>query len=102
MLLLSQVATGDTAHFGEVFEHTASGFQNRVAMPHVWEGALFYLAAMALTDPDAFHRDRKQFPLPGEPAGEGCACGGTDAQSCSFLLLLLVFSLLHWKRNEIL
>src|SRR5262249_53359634 len=49
---LADIATADTMHFGEVFVtiHPQGGgkpmFSARVAPPHVWEGMLFYLAAM--------------------------------------------------------
>jgi uncharacterized protein (TIGR03382 family) len=98
LLLLADVATTGTDHFGEVFENTAAGLENRVSMPHVWEGALFYLAAMALTDPDAFDRDKKQFPLPGEPTDEGCSCGGRTAPGIVGLLLMVL--LVRRRRNE--
>jgi hypothetical protein len=98
LLLLADVATEGTGHFGEVFENTPTGLQNRVSMPHVWEGALFYLAAMALSDPDAFDRDKKQFPLPGEPTDESCSCGGRTATGMTCLLLLVL--LVRRRRNE--
>jgi hypothetical protein len=99
LLLLADVATEGTDHFGEVFENTPTGLQNRVSMPHVWEGALFYLAAMALTDPDAFDRDKKQFPLPGESTGESCSCGG-QALAPAPVWLLLIW-LVRRRRNEV-
>jgi len=89
LLLLADVAVEGTDHFGEVFENTSAGLENRVSMPHVWEGALFYLAAMALTDPDAFDRDKKQLPLPGEPTDESCACGGQTSPGLAGSLVLI-------------
>ena len=56
---LAAMATPDTLHFGEVFVTThpdasTTVFSQRVATPHVWEGILFYLSAMALSNPSAF------------------------------------------------
>jgi hypothetical protein len=73
VLRLSTIATADTMHFGEVFVTTraspgaAPSFSARVATPHVWEGMLFYLSAMALSSPGAFDPERTELPLP--PAG---------------------------------
>jgi MYXO-CTERM domain-containing protein len=85
--LLANVATPDTLQFGEVWvtEKAPGGgvtFSNRVAPPHVWEGVLFYLSAMALSDTSKLDLDVKQFPLPcfencsppaAAPQG-GCGC----------------------------
>ncbi len=67
--LLANVATPDTDHFGEVWLYSGGTppFSDRVATPHVWEGMLFYLSAMALSGPDAIHAfnvDQEAFPLP--------------------------------------
>src|SRR5439155_17686934 len=68
--LLAQLATPDTLHFGEVFVTRPDGsFDNRVATPHVWEGMLFYLSAMALSQPERFNPEEKALPLAG-----GCGC----------------------------
>src|SRR6185312_3744576 len=90
--LLAGVATPDTAAFGEVYVSSAGPggsvqWSNRVDTPHVWEGVLFYLSAMALSDPKAFDLEDQELPLPAsepEPppasmpakgAGGGCGCG---------------------------
>jgi MYXO-CTERM domain-containing protein len=75
--LLAQIATPGTDAFGEVYLPTSSGggaiaWSNRTATPHVWEGALFYLSAMALTRPELFNAEETALPLP-PPAGCGCA-----------------------------
>jgi hypothetical protein len=61
LLLLADIATPDTFHFGEGYLPTRDAgrlvWSNRVATPHVWEGVLFYLAAMALTDPALLTQD---------------------------------------------
>ncbi|MBI4701928.1 MAG: hypothetical protein HY744_12390 [Deltaproteobacteria bacterium] len=89
VVLLADVATPDTLHFGEVYV-TVPGekgptFSNRVAPPHVWEGMLFYLSAMALTAPERFDPARQAFPLPELPpvateaVGGGCGCRTSPA-----------------------
>jgi hypothetical protein len=73
--LLAGIATSDTDAFGEVYlADGKGGWSNRTATPHVWEGALFYLAAMALTDPTMFNQD-EELPLPsdGSAGGGGCS-----------------------------
>jgi hypothetical protein len=75
-LLARAHATPDTHHFGEVMlaVDTTEGrvASQRVANPHLWEGILFYLTAMALEAPDAFDRHDavlppSQVPSPGAP-----------------------------------
>jgi hypothetical protein len=71
---LANIATPDTLHFGEVFvtvPSTGGGpptFSERVATPHVWEGTLFYLSAMALSTPERFDPEIAAFPLPEMPS----------------------------------
>jgi hypothetical protein len=90
---IAQMATPDTDQFGEVFITThpdgASGpvFSTRVAAPHVWEGMLFYLAAMALTDPSKFDHDLVTMPPP-PAAGCGCRAGGATAPGLGLALAL--------------
>jgi hypothetical protein len=69
---LGDIATADTMQFGEVFvtTHPAGAgpvFSNRVAAPHVWEGTLFYLSAMALSSPASFDPQIAAMPLPPSP-----------------------------------
>jgi hypothetical protein len=71
--LLADIATPDTDAFGEVYLSGPGGWTNVTATPHVWEGVLFYLAAMALTDRGRFNQD-ETLPLP--DAGGGCSVGG--------------------------
>ena len=71
LALLADVATQDTLQFGEVFVTVPAfgggfAYSNRVAPPHVWEGIMFYLSAMALTDPSRFNPDERALPLPPE------------------------------------
>jgi MYXO-CTERM domain-containing protein len=105
-------ATPGTRHFGEVMvaveEDGARVASQRVASPHLWEGTLFYLTALALEDPDALRAyDRvlppSRVPPPGGTArpevfGGGCDCraGGPAADGAA--LLLLVATLLRRRR----
>lgn len=104
--LARDIAEQDTRQLGEVFlsidddgDGVADRFSNRVATPHLWEGALVYLTAMAYYEPALFDRQDDvlpevtvpEVPLPvGEdagpspdagadagaagPAGGGCGC----------------------------
>jgi glycosyl hydrolase family 15 len=96
---LASIATPDTLHFGEVFV-TLPGvdggpptFSERVATPHVWEGTLFYLSAMALSMPDRFDPEIVAFPLPAAPVPAGvtppggcgaCSAVGEEARETSW------------------
>lgn len=91
--LLADVATPDTLHFGEAFLHTDAGWQNVTSMPHVWEGMLFYLGAMALSKPAAFNIEERELPLPDDDGGCSCHLGG-HARGPLPLAGLLLFALL--------
>lgn len=71
-------ATPDTLHFGEVVifdgPSEARVASQRVATPHLWEGILFYLTAMALEQPERFDRHLDVLPpSPAPPAGAPCS-----------------------------
>ena len=62
-------------------------WSNRVAPPHVWQGILFCLSAMALSQPDLFDTDQHTWPL----GGHGGPAGG--------MALLLLGSVALWRRR---
>ncbi len=75
-VLLKEIPTAATLHYGEIYfavDTDGDGekeFSNRVALPHIWEGALAYLAAMAYYGPaEAPARSYQR-----ESAGSGCMC----------------------------
>jgi hypothetical protein len=77
-LLAEKHATPQTRHFGEsmLVVQGPDGPQasQRVATPHLWEGILFYLSAMALDDPSAFERFEQAVPASHIPRlDESCA-----------------------------
>lgn len=62
-------ATAGTNHFGEVMVPVNGQADQRVATPHLWEGTLFYLTAMALHDPSVLQREVALLnPPPKRPA----------------------------------
>ncbi len=73
-------ATKGTHHFGEVTLPVGVGADRkadqRVATPHLWEGGLFYLTALALEDPQALQKDR---PVPATPKSAKADDGGCSA-----------------------
>jgi hypothetical protein len=80
-------ATPATRHFGEVVvvvdNATGRHASQRVATPHLWEGILFYLTAMAIDDPHAF--DRYEAVLPASlvpPMGAACPALALCAGDC--------------------
>jgi hypothetical protein len=87
---LADIATPDTLHFGEAFVHTDAGWQNVTSMPHVWEGVLFYLAAMALSKdaPARFNIEERELPLGDAPmaGGGGCSMAPRSGGAGAWLL----------------
>lgn len=63
--LAYKVAIPGTHHFGEIVLKKGEFYQNRTAIPHLWNGILFYLTLLALHRPEAFHRQRPPYP-PGD------------------------------------
>jgi hypothetical protein len=110
---LADIATADTMQFGEVFITThppgagAPVFSNRVAPPHVWEGTLFYLSAMALSAPSRFDPELSALPLPAaQPAyaahGGSCteAPASRGAWSLAFAALLALVGAWRGRRRR--
>jgi len=108
-------ATEGTDHFGEVMVvvdgPTGPAPSQRVANPHLWEGALFALTVWALEDPAALERWEEVLPpselLPTEeaagstPAGGddgGCGCVASDASPGGLLVLLGLAGLVRRRR----
>ncbi len=95
---LAAIATPDTLHFGEVFITTFPNnpntpvFSQRVATPHVWEGTLFYLSAMALSVPQSFDPEMTELPLPPQPISAigGCNVPSERSNSSSYVCLFLL------------
>jgi hypothetical protein len=99
---LANIATPDTLHFGEVFITTFPDnpntpvFSQRVATPHVWEGTLFYLSAMALSVPQSFDPEMSELPLPPQPLSAigGCNVPRSDpSNATSYATLALLAAL---------
>jgi MYXO-CTERM domain-containing protein len=93
---LANISTPDTMEFGEVFVTIpgsgggAPTFSPRVSLPHIWEGMLFYLSAMALTDPSRFDLHRAVLPPPPPaPSSSGCETSSTSAEGSGWALALV-------------
>ncbi|MCD6570445.1 MAG: hypothetical protein J7L53_07055 [Deltaproteobacteria bacterium] len=89
-VLMKEVPSDETSQYGEIYvigDFDGDGekeFQNRVAVPHLWEGALNYLSAMAfygnLSDYSATAEDDtdmttvtgNDIPVSGEGSDSGC------------------------------
>ena len=112
--LLADASTPDTLHYGEVYVTTSKigpAWSNRVAPPHIWEGILFYMAAMALTDATPFDADARELPLPmlpDEPASSESGCGcrvakphGESKLSLGAALLLLGAAFARRRRASV-
>jgi hypothetical protein len=54
-LMVKEVATTGTGHYGESFEYNGgTSYTDVVCIPHIWEGTLTYLSLMAAYSPDTF------------------------------------------------
>jgi MYXO-CTERM domain-containing protein len=104
---LASHATNDTHQFGEVTVTTRDGgvarADQRVSTPHLWEGTLFYLTAMALEDPDALLRYEDALPR-SRVIDEGCGCTvrprtGDKSGALSPLVLVLLAILIRRNRS---
>jgi len=95
---LAAMTTEGTFHFGEIFI-TAPGpvFTQAVAPPYVWEGGLFYLSAMALSQPQLFNPEETALPL----ATQGCGCSLTGSPDGLFLLGLGAAALVRRRRKKL-
>jgi hypothetical protein len=101
--VLSMQATPATGHYGEVMvvdnDGTEPRADQRVANPHLWEGALYYLTALAVEDPEAIRRYEQVLPqsqvrkgVSTTQDGGGCRCTvepSSGRVSWSIVLLLL-------------
>ncbi len=103
-----------TDHFGEamVVVEDAEGApraSQRVATPHLWEGILFYLTAMALEEPAAFTAYDRVLPqsrvlgsaIDVEPSSGGCSTSEARAMHplvFGWCLALLVWTVLRRRR----
>jgi MYXO-CTERM domain-containing protein len=103
---LATHATAGTHHFGEVMvvvedESGARRPEQRTATPHLWEGTLFYLSAMALEDAGALLRYDDALPATSSvyPADCGCQVGRVGTVS-SPLLVLIGLGLFVLRRNR--
>lgn len=110
--LLANVADPETDQFGEVYVRRPDGtWSNRVAAPHVWEGMLFYMSAMALSDPGRFNREEQALPLPPTASGSwGCrvaagagagAGGGGGALAAALAALAAAFALRRRRQGAV-
>jgi hypothetical protein len=86
-VMVKQVPTPGTGHYGESFVDASGTFTNVTAIPHLWEATLTYLALMAVYSPDEF----APAPLADDaapPAGCGCALGDRRPRLPAVALLL--------------
>jgi len=107
LLQIADEHATDTAHFGECMRTVDDGgarrASQRVANPHLWEGTLFYLTAMATEDPDALLAYDSVLPAadldaiepeeaapPPEPGG-GCAAWPGPPRPWPWLVLAGLF-----------
>ncbi|MFW5924951.1 MAG: MYXO-CTERM sorting domain-containing protein [Myxococcota bacterium] len=110
---LADHATPATHHFGEVMvvvdDDGTPRADQRTANPHLWEGTLFYLTALALEDPAALTKYDEVLPpsrvtAPGAGGDDGCGCHVAGARSSgssagAILLLGLVAVVFHRRRR---
>ncbi|MBW2523467.1 MAG: hypothetical protein JRI23_04805 [Deltaproteobacteria bacterium] len=107
---LAAQATPDTHQFGEVMVTVEDGGERRadqrVSTPHLWEGTLFYLTAMAAEDPAGFLRYDAVLPpsrVGQAPSDEGCGCrlaSTPDPPTGSGWILASALGTWWWRRRR--
>lgn len=128
MVRLSRdVMDQDTFAMGEVFVHIrdaqgrSTRLENRVSTPHLWEATLFYLSAMAMSDPARFDVSLRALPdaripasasamdaglprdasyAPSAPMGDGCGCRTRASSRRGGLWLALAALALRARRRR--
>jgi hypothetical protein len=110
---LAAQATPDTDHFGEVMVVVDEGGSpvpdQRVSTPHLWEGTLYYLTALATERPEALLAYDAVLPpsrvlaaadVPPRDDGCGCRFVGAAAPFGSAWPLALLAAGLLWRRRR--
>lgn len=108
--------TPGTHHFGEAMvvvqdDDGARRASQRVANPHLWEGILFYLTAMAAEVPEAFTEYDRVLPESralgsridgGDGGGGGCTASSAQPRVRAGLVLMTVMllGLACWRRRR--
>ncbi len=82
-VLVEDVPT-TTYHMGEVARYVDGRYENRVAIPHIWQATLTCLTAIALREPDILYRMGVFFETRFEEKTDPGGCGGGgDLVGCS-------------------
>jgi GH15 family glucan-1,4-alpha-glucosidase len=90
-ILVEEVPTDGTYHMGEVAVYKNGRYENRIAMPHVWEATLTCMTAIALREPDILKDMGMEIYTEGqEKISGGCSCNSYDV-GLSLLLVLLYY-----------
>lgn len=90
-LLVKQVPTRTTGHYGETFLYDGNGaYTDVVSIPHLWEATLTYLALVASYSPEKF--SKPDIATLDVPPGCGCTVGARPkgAWPTAALALLLI------------
>jgi hypothetical protein len=108
--LAASVPTEDTQVYGEVYVNVGTSgaplFDQRTSNPHLWEGTLTYLAAMALEHPERFDVERMtlpaaQTPPPSAPSSSGCSCRvGQTRERGSVVMALVLLGAVVLRRER--
>ncbi len=95
-ILINEVPTQGTMHFGEVVVIRNGEFFNRVAIPHIWEASLSFLFIKAMEEPTTFS------PLQTKILREeGCGCAESPSSSYPVLFAFFVFIIRSlWKKKN--
>jgi hypothetical protein len=90
-ILVEEVPTDGTYHMGEVAVYKNGKYENRIAIPHVWEATLTCMTAIALREPDILKdMGMEIYTEREEKISGGCSCNSYDI-GLSLLLVLLYY-----------
>jgi len=96
-ILVEEVPTEGTYHMGEVAVYKNGRYENRIAIPHVWEATLTCMTAIALRDPSVLEdMGMDIYTEREEKTSRGCITG---AYGFGIILVLIYYLFVILWRN---
>ncbi|GBD03889.1 hypothetical protein HRbin19_01189 [bacterium HR19] len=96
-VLVEDVPTEGTYHMGEVAIYKDGRYENRIAIPHVWEAVLTCLTAITFAEPSLLKEMGMEFPEPPQPKSKGCSSSDVSQTALFVSLIFLHFIYLKFR-----
>ncbi len=96
-ILVEEVPTEGTYHMGEVAVYKNGRYENRIAIPHVWEATLTCMTAIALREPNILKdMGMEIYTEKQENPSRGCIAGlWTDGSGIILILIYYLFIIIY-------